>query len=202
MKTLFDYQQKIVDNEPMSSSALFMEPGTGKTVTSLALFKKSKQSKILVICILSKLQDWKDDLLSECNIEAIVLDKGTKKNTEILNKKESNAYIINFESVWRLKDILNWVDKDTYIIVDESHKIKSTKSKIGKFMQKLKIKTQYKCILTGTPQAKGYVDYYNQLSFIDLIKIPFKMFSDTFCVYEIEQYNGFPFKKLVGYKKH
>lgn len=200
MKKLFDYQQKIVDNELKPSSALFMEPGTGKTVTSLALFKKSKQTKILVICILSKLQDWQDDLKSECNIDAIILNKGTKKNTEILLENKSNAHIINFESVWRCKEILKRVDKDTYIIVDESHKIKSVKSNIGKFMQKLKIKTKYKCILTGTPQSRGYIDYFNQLSFIDMITVPFKTFNDTFCVYEIEQYNGFPFKKLIGYK--
>lgn len=201
MKVLFDYQQKIVNNELSPSSALFMEPGTGKTVTSLALFKKSKKSKILIICILSKLQDWQDDVYSECQLTSVILNKGTKKNTEIIKSTHmTNCLIINFESAWRCKELLKWVDKDTYIIVDESHKIKSTKSNIGKFMQKLKIKTQYKCILTGTPQSRGYIDYFNQLSFIDFITVPFKVFNETFCVYEIEQYNGFPFKKLVGYK--
>lgn len=200
MKELYKYQKKIVDSQDKPSSALFMEPGTGKTVTSLALLKKSNQTKILVICILSKLQDWQDDLKSECNIDAIILDKGTKKNTTLLNENKSNAYIINFESAWRLKDLLNWVDKDTYIIVDESHKIKSIKSNIGKFAIKLKSKTKTKCILTGTPQSRGYIDYYNQLSFVDYINIPFKIFNDTFCVYEVQQYKGFPFKKLIGYK--
>ena len=174
--------------------------GTGKTVTSLALFKKSKKPKLLIVCILSKLQDWQDDVLSECGKESIVLNKGTKKNSEILKQRESDVYIINFESVWRVEEILKWVDKDTYIIIDESQKIKSVSSKVGRFMRKLKIKTDYKCILTGTPQSKGYIDYYNQLSFIDLLPMTYKMFTDTFCVYQIEQYGGFPFKKLVGYK--
>lgn len=174
--------------------------GTGKTVTSLALFKKSKKPKLLIVCILSKLQDWQDDVLSECGKESIILNKGTKKNSEILKQRESDVYIINFESVWRVEEILKWVDKDTYIIIDESQKIKSVSSKVGRFMRKLKIKTDYKCILTGTPQSKGYIDYYNQLSFIDLLPMTYKMFTDTFCVYQIEQYGGFPFKKLVGYK--
>ena len=174
--------------------------GTGKTVTSLALFKKSKKPKLLIVCILSKLQDWQDDVLSECGKESIVLNKGTKKNSEILKQRESDVYIINFESVWRVEEILKWVDKDTYIIIDESQKIKSVSSKVGRFMRKLKIKTEYKCILTGTPQSKGYIDYYNQLSFVNLLPMTYKMFCDTFCVYQIEQYGGFPFKKLVGYK--
>lgn len=200
MKQLFDYQQKIVDSQNKKSSALFMDMGTGKTVTSLALFKKSQQPKIIVICVISKLNDWKDDLLSECNIDATILNKGTKKNTETIKNNNLNAVIINFESAWRCKELINWVDKNTYILIDESHKIKNIKSKIGKFCTKLKSKTEYKCVLTGTPQSKGYVDYYNQLSFIDVFTFPFKFFSDAYCVYDIEQYNGFPFKKLVGYK--
>ena len=83
-KQLFDYQKQIVDSQQNDSSALFMDMGTGKTVTSLALFKKSKQPKILILCILSKLEDWKEDLKSECDIDSIILNKGTKKNDEII----------------------------------------------------------------------------------------------------------------------
>lgn len=200
MTELYEYQKKIVDNEKKKSTALFMEPGTGKTITSLALFQKSKQPKILVICVLSKLQDWQDDLWKEVSRPSIILNKGTKKNDEIILNEKTNALIINFESAWRCKELSNWVDKDTYIIIDESHKMKSIKSKIGKFCSKLKTKTDTKCILTGTPQSTGYIDYYNQLNFIDVISVPFKMFSEAYCVYETQKYNGFPFKQLVGYK--
>lgn len=201
MKTLFKYQQKIVDNETKPSSALFMEPGTGKTVTSLALFKKSKQPKLLVICIISKLQDWKDDIASETLRDSIILNQGSKKNKEIIEKREVDTYIINFESVWRIEDeILKWADEETYIIVDESHKMKSNSSKVGKFFKKLKKRTKTKCILTGTPQSSGYLDYYNQMYFIDAFNINLSMFKDTFCVYETRRYTGYPFQELVGYK--
>lgn len=200
MTELYEYQKRIVNSQDKKSTALFMEPGTGKTITSLALFQKSQQPKILVICILSKLQDWQDDLKKEVNIESIILNKGTIKNDEAIIKNKTNAFIINFESAWRCKELLNWVDKNTYIIIDESHKIKSIKSKIGKFCSKLKNKTETKCILTGTPQSTGYIDYYNQLNFIDVLTVPFKMFSEAYCVYETQKYNGFPFKQLVGYK--
>jgi SNF2 family DNA or RNA helicase len=204
MKKLYTYQEEIVNSQKdKPSCALFMDMGTGKTVTSLSLFKLSNQPKILIICILSKLNDWKDDLLSECEIDATILNKGTKKNDETLSENKSNAYIINFESAWRLKSLLKWVDKNTYIIIDESHKIKSIKSNIGKFCAKLKTRTKTKCILTGTPQSRGFVDYYNQLLFVDILNVPFKVFSDAYCVYDVQQYGGFPFKKLVGYKnKH
>ena len=200
MKQLFNYQKEIVNSQYNPSSALFMDMGTGKTVTSLALFRKSKQPKLLVICILSKLEDWKEDIKTECGLSSVILNKGSKKNTEILSSGGSSAYIINFESAWRLKELLNWVDKDTYIIIDESHKIKSVSSNIGKFCNRLKIKTNTKCILTGTPQSRGYIDYYNQLSFVDLLWIPYKSFVDKYCVFEIQRYGAAPFKQLVGYK--
>ena len=169
-------------------------------MTSLALFRKSKQPKLLVMCIVSKLQDWQDDVLSECNMNSIILNKGSKKNNEIVKTTDSKVLIINFESAWRCTELLKWVDKDTYVLVDESHKIKSVSSKIGKFCNKLRLRTETKCILTGTPQSKGYIDYYNQLVFVDLFKMPYKIFTDTFCVYETKQFSGYPFKQLIGYK--
>lgn len=152
------------------------------------------------MCIVSKLQDWQDDVLSECNMNSIILNKGSKKNNEIVKTTDSKVLIINFESAWRCTELLKWVDKDTYVLVDESHKIKSVTSKIGKFCNKLRLRTKTKCILTGTPQSKGYIDYYNQLLFVDLFKMPYKVFTDTFCVYETKQFSGYPFKQLIGYK--
>lgn len=201
MKTkLFDYQQAIVDKEKHNKGvALFLDMGCGKTVTSLAIAEQWNNPKLLIICIISKLNDWQEDAKKELNRNAIILNKGTTKNKQALSQN-NDTYIINFESAWRLPELLKWVDKSTTIIVDESHKIKSVKSKIGKFMIKLGKCTQYKMILTGTPQAKGYIDYYNQLSFIDVMKMPYKLFTDTFCVFDTQNFNGFPIKQLIGYK--
>lgn len=199
-KELYDYQQKIVDSQHNPSSSLFMDMGTGKTVTSLALFKKWRRDKLLILCVISKLNDWCEDVKSELGLEAVILNKGSKKNSEIIQTTDKKVLIVNYESAWRSPELLKWCKNDTYIIVDESHKIKNVKSKIGKFCTKLRGTTEWKCILTGTPQSKGYIDYYNQLLFVDIIGYPYKMFCDNYCVYELEQYSGFPFKKLTGYK--
>ena len=197
---LFDYQRIIVDREKHKKGvALLLDMGCGKTLTSLAIAEQWNNPKILIICIISKLKDWQEELKKELNIDAVILDKGTKKNKELLAQNHS-AYIINFESAWRLSELLKWTDKKTTIIVDESHKFKNYSSKIGKFMMKLRLCTPYKMILTGTIQSKGYIDMYTQLSFIDLFKMPYKVFTDTFCVYETKQFSGYPFKQLIGYK--
>lgn len=198
---LYEYQKKIVDNEKNNKShALFMDMGTGKTITSLALFEQSKLKKILVIDIVSKNQDWADELENLTGIKATILNKGTTKNKELL-KNGSNAYVVNYEACWRLdQDLLKLINDDWFIIVDESHKIKNTKSKIGKFMQKLATKTSHKCILTGTPQSQGYIDYYNQLRFIDIFKMRESDFKRDFCVYDLANFNGQYISQLVGYR--
>ncbi len=198
---LYDYQKRIVDSrKDYESHALFMDMGTGKTITSLALFEQSKLKKILVVCIVSKREDWYDEIKNNCNIDCIILDKGTTKNKELL-KNKANGYIVNFESCWRLdKDLLDLIDEDWFVIIDESHKIKNTKSKIGKFMNKLRTKTYAKCILTGTPQNQGYIDYYNQLRFIDVIMMKEIEFKREFCVYELSSFGGRYVNQLVGYR--
>lgn len=201
MKTLFKYQQEIVDNAQKPAVPLFMGMGTGKTVTSLNVFKNNPTDKILIICLISKMNDWKQDLHEECNIDAVILDKGSTKNKKIVDGSGVTAFIINFESAWRCDTLLKWVDNNTTVLIDESHIIKNPTSKIGRFCRLLSAKTKYKLILTGTPQSQGYIDYYNQLYFCDIINMSFKQFKDTYCIYEDKFYNGFRIKTLVGYRK-
>jgi len=201
MKKLFKYQQDIVNSINTSSVPLFMGMGTGKTVTSLNVFKNQPTQKILIICLISKMKDWKQDLQEECNIDAVILNKGSTKNKKIVNEcGYVTAFIINFESAWRCEDLLRWVDNNTTVLIDESHLIKNPTSKIGKFCRLLTARTKYKLILTGTPQSQGYIDYYNQLYFCDIMKMSFKQFKDEYCIYEDKFFNGFRIKSLVGYK--
>ena len=196
---LYGYQQEIVDSRKVPQIALFMSMGCGKTITSLACYEKFKTPKILVVCMVSKLRDWQNDLRDEVEITSVILDKGSKKNGQLI-KEGGNAFVINFESCWRCPELTEWIDKDTTIIVDESHKMKSPKSSVGKWFHELKKKTEHKIILTGTPQSQGYIDYYNQLYFIDLLGMTFRAFQQSFCVYDKRMFNGYPVNTLVGYK--
>ena len=192
---LFPYQKKIVDSINSTTTPLFMGMGTGKTITSLNIYKKFKTNKILIVCLISKINDWEEDLYKECGIKATVLRNPSKINNQIVrSEKDNKAYIINFESVWRCPELINWVDKDTTVLLDESQLIKNPTSKIGRFARLLGSRTQHKMILTGTPQSKGYIDYYNQLYFCGLIKMSFKQFKDKYCVFDNKFYNGFKVK--------
>lgn len=198
---LLDFQQKLLDERYQNSMALFMQMGTGKTYMGAGAFERSGCKKLLIICLVSKIDDWAELLGADMGYNVAKLNKGKRKNQEAL-QSDAEVMIVSFESAWRLDGLLKWVNMSTYIIVDESHKFKSSTSKIGKFMLKLGKRTKYKAILTGTPQSKGYIDYYTQLTFLDALGgMSLKAFKDKYCVIQDRWYGGrFPVSEIVGYK--
>ena len=182
MKTLFDYQQQIV-NDSKKSNALFMKMGTGKTITSLKIAEKHKCKKILVVCLKSKIDDWIEEIENETYF------------------RKPNVMVVNFESIWRNTKAIDFTDETTMIIVDESHKIKSPKSKVSQYMRYLANLTKYKLILTGTPQNEMYYDYWMQMGFIDsaTYKISLKDFENKYVNFILDYQKGHYFKRIESY---
>ena len=182
--TPYDYQEQIAQKIVTSgdiSVALFMDMGTGKTITSLRVFEllheQNKANKILVVCLKNKIEDWQKEIDME------------------FENKDFDYEVINFESIWRPKRAdfyKNYVDEKTLIIVDESHKIKSHKTKITKFMLSLYHQTKLKLILTGTPQSEEYIDYYPQMKFINApdYDLTYKKFDQTYLIKSLEMQGG------------
>lgn len=183
MLKLYEYQQEIVDRErDKDSHALFVGMGLGKTVMSLELMKLKPTNKLLVVCLVSKVNDWVSDAKSQSGLTLVPLRKGTKKNIELLNS-DCDGFVVNFESLWRLGDsLLDMIDDTWSIIVDESHNIKTPTSKVTRYTMRLGKRTPYKCILTGTPQSGGYVDYLTQMNFLGKWNMTRKEFEDQYCV--------------------
>ena len=200
---LYPYQKKIVDDlKGYDSSALFMDVGTGKSITSLALFEQKvlqkKCKKLLIICLCAKIEEWKTDCERWFPFsETIVLDKQKSKDRFV--KGDYDIAIINFEKTWRFEKLM-YINEETMIIIDESHKIKSSETKVGHFMQLLCRWTPYKCILTATPMGNGYIDLYNQLYFLGLNGQSLKDFKERYCDEKLIYIPGMkPFKQIVGY---
>lgn len=192
-KKLFSYQEEIVDEaSTRPANSLFIDMGLGKTIMAIHLFKRSPTKKVLVVCLKSKIDDWIEDINHELDLDIVHIKRN---NLEEFTKRGG---AINFEMVWRIPQILDIVNDDWFIIVDESHKIKNPMSKIGKFSQALSDLTPYKVILTGTPQSQGYLDYYNQLYFIDFMDMKFSDFKKRYCVYQKFKFSPVPI--LTGYK--
>lgn len=201
---LYKYQKNIVnDLKDFDSCALFMDVGTGKSITSLALYEQKliqkKCKKLLIVCLCAKLNEWKCDCERFFPFSRVIILDNKKKSKEKFLYGDFDIAIINFEKTWRYED-LRLINNDYYIIIDESHKIKEPTTKVGNFMKEMSYLTHYKCILTATPMGNGYIDLYNQFYFLGLIGTSYQQFKDDYCNEQLIYYPGMrPFKKIVGY---
>lgn len=174
------------------------DAGTGKTFTALGAYLQSGCKKLLVICLAPKVADFAEDG-ALMGIDITPLNLGTKKNKELL--AESNKVAISFESVWRITELLKWVDKDTFIIIDEAHKVGVTTSKVTKFVMKLTKKTKYVRLLTATPVSNGKLEnYYSQLYMLNVFRKPKKEFEQLFVIKQMRQMGSLRFMDTVGYQ--
>lgn len=209
MKTLYKYQQEVVDRAT-ESTALFWDMGLGKTITSLEIFKKfynkGEIDKLFVMCPISMIDEWCREFESQVEMKAITYREVVKQIkklgitfTEYLKQEDIHCVVLNYDMVWRITDY-EWLNDKFMMICDESHRIKNTGSRIGKYMKFLKLKSKYKICLTGTPQSQGYIDYYNQLYFLDKMDMTMATFKNMYCMYEDKVFNGIKIKQLSGYK--
>lgn len=168
---LYDFQKKVVDKALTKRKyALFLEPGLGKTITSLSIAQEKKLNKILIICQPSKLNDWSEEVKEHLNLETFILDKGERKDEELLKwAKDNCAVIVSHSTSWRREKLFNkYIDSSWLLIVDESQYMKNRKSSVGKWAAKFSKRLTDILLLTGTPVANSLIDLYNQLVILGL----------------------------------
>lgn len=194
---LFEYQKEGIEKfktKPLNLS----DVGTGKSYMSIGSYIKSECSKLLIICLAPKVLDFVEDG-EVFDLKITPLNKGTKKNRELLS--ESNHVAISFESSWRLTELLKWVDKDTFIIIDESHKVGVSKSKVTKFVMQLSKKAKYTYLCTATPVSNGKLEnWYSQLYIANVFRKPKKEFEQLFVIKQMRQMGAMRFMDIVGYQ--
>lgn len=198
MVELFDYQKEAINLFFEGNNLNLSDVGTGKSYMSIGSFVASDCKKLLVICLAPKVADFAEDGKA-MGIEITPLNKGTKKNKELL--ANSDMVSISFESVWRLTELLKWVDKDTFIIIDESHKVGVTKSKVTKFVMKLSTRAKHVNLCTATPVANGKLEnWYSQLYIADIFRKPKKDFYELFVIQQMRRMSAMQFMDVVGYQ--
>ena len=203
--TLYDYQEKTANdifkriyNLEIHGAYLGFDTGTGKTVTSLSVAEQLYNSRlagpVVVICPVSKVDDWKKDL-----------------NKEVPQIKDT--FVTSFQSAWREKSsklITELLSHDIgVLIIDEGHKMKTYDSKQSKYIQKIVTDyNPYTLILSATPQNKKYIDLYPQYKVLnsELFNIKARDFKQNYCI-EAQNWNlvragkaRFPFNEIVGYR--
>lgn len=194
---LFTYQKEAIENfetKPLNLS----DVGTGKSYMSIGSYIESGCTKLLVICLAPKVLDFVEDG-EAFGLNITALNKGTKKNKEMLETADQIA--ISFESSWRLPELLKWVDKNSFIIIDESHKVGVSKSKVTKFVMQLSKKAKHTYLCTATPVSNGKLEnWYSQLYIANVFRKPKKEFEELFVIKQMRQMGSMRFLQITGYR--
>lgn len=171
---LHEYQEFCVDFILQhDSSALLLDMGLGKTLTTLTAIKEMKDlgildEKVLIVAPLTVAKDtWpkeieKWDHLKELTY-SIVIGKQSERIAAL--DKDRDIYIINKENfVWLIENS-EWVWKT--VVIDELSGFKATNTKRFKAMRKIRPKIKRMIGLTGTPAPNSLLDLWPQMYTID-----------------------------------
>lgn len=144
------------------SCALYMEQGTGKTWVSFGIVEQllTPESEGLIVGLLQ-------------NLETTWLDQFTKLFPQVNVTRDWEVYkklpkpkllLCHYEYLVKHVDKLarkTW----SWIIVDESQRIKNRSTSSSRAMRKLRYKSDHKYVLSGTPDDGDYTHYWAQFRF-------------------------------------
>lgn len=195
--------------------ALFMDKGTGKTAVSISTIchtakRFDRPLRVLVVCPNQVRLNWVNEARRFATIKgrAAVLRGTPLKRVEILYEtvRKLDGYgfsmvIAGYDTVPVTMEALSMIPWDM-IILDESHRIKSPKTKRFKALYKLGEETPHKLILTGTPIGNSPMDLWSQLEFLGKGYSGFSKFNNFANYYgEWESDPSQPgVQRLIGFK--
>ncbi len=172
-----------------SSSAWFMDRGTGKTICSVSLVcdegKLTRQGKLnsindeghmmrtLIVVPKHLRLNWQREFAKFANTpgKVTIIRGGKRKRVKALTHAVKDdpecafsVAIIPYDTVSQDMDVLGYIPWDR-IITDESQYFKSPTSRRWKALRDLRDLSGRRLILTGSPIGNSYKDLYTQLEF-------------------------------------
>lgn len=181
------------------------EPGLGKTAEAIGIMTASCAWPCLVICPASLKVNWQREFKKFGGVTAIILDDRNRTVWQNFWKMKNRAgepigkvFITNYESLkkyfvkeikrqarFTLKSVVfdDRIKLFRSVIIDESHKCKSSKTQQAKFVQGICKGKEYILELTGTPVVNNNTDLIEQLNIMDRMEDfgGYKKFSERYC---------------------
>lgn len=158
-------------------AALFMRPGTGKTITSLAVaarvHKRHGINVLIVVCPKKVISVWERQIPQHLNLDYAIF-KNLKQLEKARNNPKAvapgipqlNILTLSYGQIYGLrKQIINLNPK--FLIFDESHEVKESKNKSSKACAEISVNAEYCLIMSGTPRGNDDLDLYGQYNVMD-----------------------------------
>jgi len=204
MLKLHSYQKDLVDYiEEKGNVGLFLEPGLGKTLITLAYILRQKLQnipfKVLIIAPLRVIYaTWPSEIKRWAPFSIL--------SYEILHQKNSfkvgpeNISLINPDGLTKFFKH-NPHQLFDLLVVDESTLFKSPSTKRFKVLKKHLRNFKQRIILTGTPIPNGYLNLWSQIYILDEGKTLEKSYTQYKKIYFYSDYMGYVWTLRAGYEK-
>jgi len=137
----FEFALRLFTEDNSPGTALLMEMGTGKTLTTIAivgaLWLSGRIKRMLIVAPLSIVGVWREEFSRFAAFHyglAVLSGSGTKK-ADTLRAMTGTASlqvaVVNYESAWRLEEqIKAW--RPDLVVADEGHKLKTHNANASK----------------------------------------------------------------------
>jgi SNF2 family DNA or RNA helicase len=198
--------------------AFFMEQGTGKSKIvvdeTVNMIERNTINCVVILAPNQVHENWKEQFEThgpkDYDKWAIQVyrsknnaERQEKLTRDIINSGKVLVFLMNIESLSHQSGV-NYLGRilrarrQTYLCIDESHKIKNNSAKRTKTAIALGTLAKYRRILTGTEAEEGLINLYSQFKFLDWHIIGFKFitpFKGFYCIM-----GGYENREIVGYR--
>lgn len=196
----YDYQKEGIAYALKYKRCIFGDqPGLGKTLQAIGTVTIAKSYPCLVICPAALKINWQREFKKFAGKQALILDDRNKGSWQrYIETKCCDIFITNYESlkkffVLRVNESSRFTMKSIEfdprislfrsVIIDESHKCKSTKTQQSKFVEGICKGKEYILELTGTPVVNDNTDLIQQFKIMGRLEDfgGYKFFVDRYC---------------------
>lgn len=164
----------------VKNEANFSVPGSGKTTTVLTVYKKLKdENKVNMLFVVGPpacFGPWKKEFKLTLGYEpGFHILSGLPKDHRLFTYSTSSSnteelFLITFHSAFNdSEDIKKFFKRDDIkpmLVIDEAHYIKQLGGNWARAILSFCKFAEYRCVLTGTPMPKSYVDVFNLYDFL------------------------------------
>ena len=196
----YDYQKEGIAYALAHKRCIFGDqPGLGKTLQAIGTVTIAKSYPCLVVCPAALKINWQREFKKFAGKQALILDDKNKNTWQrFIETKCCDIFITNYESLKKffVLDVKNdtrfTLKSITFdpritlfksVIIDESHKCKSTKTQQSKFVEGICKGKDFILELTGTPVVNDNTDLIQQLKIMGRLEDfgGYKTFTERFC---------------------
>lgn len=155
-ETLFQYQKegvRAIFDKYGGRCLLADDMGLGKTYQGLAFLDHCSPNNMLIVCPSYLRYHWQHEIKTWLGLDSQLVKKGSEA-------LEQDICIVSYDMLYKL-DIASGVFD--VVLADESHYVKSRKTKRTKALTPLVKSARYSLLITGTPALNRPIELFPQL---------------------------------------